>query len=148
MSISQRIHQIVSSAQAPVSVVDLYRQIAALRHSIRARLHYATRKGTLLRMGTGLYIAPGRQVGMQADSREAVAELAASQAKFDFVIMDLPWETHGTKGGNRHISRFPTITPLEFDRMMGHVKSMLRTETSPVLFIFSKGESSSRAREA
>lgn len=148
MSIATQIIEKVAKAIKPVAVVELYAQIAARRHSIRARLHEAVGAGAIERMGRGLYVAPGAQVGLQADSREALQHLVDAGARFDHVVLDLPYETKGQRGGNRHISRFPTVSPEEFGHICGLVRKLLRDDRSTALFIFSQGSTSAKARAA
>jgi len=138
----------IGHAAAPVAVAELYVAIEGKRHSIRARLHEATVAGRIERMGRGLYICPGAQVGAVGDSRQALKELVAAGAKFSHIVLDLPYESRGTKGGNRHISRFATISPLEFDALCMDVSRLLKDDTSTALFIFSTGKSSAPCREA
>lgn len=147
MSISKQIQEALAHALQPVAIAELYAQISARRHSIRARLHEAVGAGAVQRMGRGLYIRPGAQIGLQADSREALQHLVDAGAKFDHIVLDLPYETAGQRGGNRHISRFPTVTPEEFGRICGLCSQLLRTETSTALFIFSQGSTSAKARQ-
>jgi hypothetical protein len=147
-SMATQIVDHIGHAAAPVAVAELYALIEGKRHSIRARVHEATTAGHIQRLGRGLYICPGTQMGAVADSRQALKELVAAGAKFSHIVLDLPYESRGTKGGNRHISRFSTITPLEFDALCMDVRQLLKDDTSTALFIFSTGKSSASSRKA
>lgn len=138
----------IAQSNTPTTVSDLYRKIskAFKRHSIRARLHEATKSGYLRRIGKGIYITSGHQVGQIADARLAVADLVRSKAKFEFVVLDIPWNSPGTNGGNRKLADFATITPAEFGEICRSLVDLVKCENTPLLFFFSIGDLSTKQR--
>lgn len=146
MSLSARILNYIDEATGPVKLADLYTRLGALQHSIRARLHEARKAGQIVAIAAGVYIGAAAHVGAQGDARQEMARLAEIGAQFDFIVLDLPWECASTKGGNRHISDFPTITAEEFGQIAADAAKLLRTETSAAMFIFSAGHTAAPTR--
>lgn len=121
-------------------------------HSVRARLHYLAAQGVISRVAKGMYVAKSgstMQVGFQADSRVACAELAAAGCKVDAIFLDVPYgaaeEGQGVKGGNRDIAAFPVIHSTEFAKMATNMAKMLDAD-APAVLIMSNGKSSAKAK--
>lgn len=149
MNTATRILEALSTT-ATSTLGQLYDRVSTYPHVVRGRLHDLVRRGQAQRVGRGLYIridSSTAQVGVQADSRIALADLAARGARFDAVILDLPYTSEGVRGGNRDLAAFASITPAEFGAICDQVVRLVGQDT-PVVFIFSNGKSSAKARKA
>ena len=112
------------------------------KHSIRARV-YENRKA--VRTSKGCYILAGAELEAiieQADSREHIFEIKKMNIYYDMIFFDIPYNVGGVRGGNRNLIDYPTITPMEFEKIISGAQKMLRTENSQVVFMIAGGKSS------
>lgn len=143
-----------ATAHSVTRTSDFVRACSAIAqpHSVRARLHYLAAQGVIARVAKGMYVAKSgetMQVGFQADSRVACAELAAAGCKVDAIFLDVPYgageEGQGVKGGNRDLAAFPVIHSTEFAKMAKDMARMLDAD-APAVLIMSNGKSSTKAK--
>jgi len=64
---------------------------------------------------------------------------------FDFIFLDIPYDAAGQKGGNRALFKCNTISPQEFGSLIGKLELLLKTDTSPLIFMFTSGKTSEAA---
>lgn len=81
-------------------------------------------------------------IGIKGDAISVVGQLEVSP---QLIILDPPFETNGTKGGNRHISRFPVIDAKTFGDICGAIPIGGPTF---VALIFTLGKKSDKARKS
>lgn len=117
--------------------------------SVRRILGVGAREGIFRRVDRGVYALEhkGKTVAIieNQDSMKALPRLSASGFKADMIFLDIPYKTKAVIGRGKTSSftslKYETITPHEFDIMLTHVSSILRTDTSPLFYMYSNASS-------
>ena len=116
--------------------------------NIRRILGQGAKKGVFERVEKGVYILNNGTEDIAfvhtADAIESLPKLAEQGLKVDMVFLDIPYNTPAVKGGNRGVA-YNLISPDEFRTVMNAVSDIVRTEETPVYYMFSQAESGMKA---
>lgn len=113
--------------------------------TVRGRVYESIGKG-ITRLGRGLYISSDAIIE-QGDSLEIIDRMVEEGDVFDFVFLDIPYKAGGQKGGNRNLFDKDKITPEQFGVFVSKVEKLLRTDDSPIAYMFTSGRSSKAAHD-
>jgi DNA modification methylase len=146
MSLRQRILNIVRNTQGNITMKQLYTQFPDIaKTTIRGRVYDNLGKG-ITRIGTGLYIS-SEAIVEHGDTLQIVDRMIDQGDFFDFIFLDIPYSAAGQKGGNRNLFACDTISVDEFGVLINKFESLLKTDSSPLIFMFTSGKTSMRAHD-
>lgn len=144
MSLRKQILQKLIAEKREMKMGEIYKQFPKnLKHSIRARVYESIGKG-ITKVGRGLYVS-SECIIEKGNSLTLIDRMIQEGDKFDFIFLDIPYDAGGQKGGNRNLFNKDTISPDEFGEFLLKLEGLLRTEDSPLLFMFTSGRSSAAA---
>lgn len=145
-SLRQQIVEFLSTFGKATTLKEIYNNFPdTAQTTIRGRIYESIGNG-IIRSGKGLYISEAAIIE-HGDSLNIIDELVSEGAKFDFIFLDIPYCAGGQKGGNRNLSNYNMISPNEFGTFMEKCEGLLRTDKSPLLFMFTSGRSSKRQHD-
>lgn len=139
------------------SIKEVAEETGILEPNVRRILGVGAKEGTFERVAEGVYTI---KVGdkdvawiIPGDALEVLPKLAAEGFKADMVFLDIPYNAAGNKGGNRMNEKkgslFETITPDQFgENIVDSINTILRTEESPVVYMYSQSKSSEKTMSA
>ena len=146
MSLKYQIIQLFNKELKSINIRELYKMFPNVKQTtVRGRLYDAMDEG-IVRIGTGLYIS-SKAIIEHGNSLQIVNRMVAEGDKFDMIFLDIPYDAAGQKGGNRDLSKYDTISPEEFGMFMTSCCQLLKTDNSPLLFMFTSGKSSKRTHD-
>jgi hypothetical protein len=147
MSLRQRILALLNNSNEQMTMKDIYTKFPDIaKTTVRGRVYDNLGKGIIKRVGKGLYIS-SQAIIEQGNSLEVVDRMVAQGDLFDFIFLDIPYSAGGQKGGNRHLFECDTISPDEFGVFVKKLEGLLKTENSPLLFMFTSGKTSKPAHD-
>jgi hypothetical protein len=146
MSLRQKILNLIMNNKQ-MSMQEIYTKFPDIaKTTIRGRVYDNLGKG-IQRIGKGLYIS-SEAIVEQGDSLKIIDRMVAEGDLFDFIFLDIPYKAAGQKGGNRNLFACNTISPAEFGVFISKLASLLKTQTSPLIYMFTSGKSSKSAHDA
>lgn len=141
MSLRKQIISLLDESKEQMTMQELYAQFPDIaKTTVRGRIYDALGDG-IHKLGKGLYISQ-KAIVEQGNALEIIDRLVAEKEQFEFIFLDIPYEAAGQKGGNRDLSTFTTINPDEFGIFMKKCVQLLKTDNSPLMFMFTSGRSS------
>ena len=144
MSLRNRILQLLNNSGKQMSMQEIYTNFTDIaKTTIRGRVYDSLGKG-IQRIGKGLYIS-SEAIVEQGNSLEIVDRMINEGDLFDFIFLDIPYQADGQKGGNRNLFDCDKITPEQFGVFIQKLELLLKTDTSPLLFMFTSGKTSQKA---
>lgn len=148
MSLSKKILSELRSSRSVTQMKQLYLKFPGVaKPTIRARVYENVGKG-ITKVDKGLYIS-SEAIIEQGNTLEIINRMLQEGDKFDFVFLDIPYQAHGqgNPGSHRNLFDKPTITPEQFGDFIVKAESLLKTNDSPVAFMFTSGTSSKKAHD-
>ena len=141
MSLREQVLTVLKKYGEQMSMKEIYTHFPnALKHTIRARVYESLGQG-IQRVGRGLYIS-SEAIVEHGNSLEIIDRMIEQGDLFDYIFLDIPYDAGGQRGGNRQLFTKDTITPEEFGEFVRKLSVLLRTDTSPVIFMFTSGKTS------
>lgn len=146
MSLRREIIDLLDSSCKHMNLQEIYEKFPEEKKTtIRGRVYDSIGKG-IQRIGKGLYISESAIVEL-GNSLEIVDRMAEEGDKFEFIFLDIPYKADGQKGGNRNLFDCDTISPEQFGTFIQKLETLLKTDTSPLLFMFTSGKTSRKAHD-
>lgn len=112
--------------------------------NIRRILGQGAKKGVFERVEKGVYILNNGTEDIAfvhtADAVETLPKLAKEGLKVDMVFLDIPYDTPAVKGGSRGV-KYDLLSVEDFKKVMTAVSDIVRTDETPVYYMFSQAES-------
>ena len=143
MSLRQQILALLNREGKPMSMKDIYTKFPHIkRTTVRGRVYDNLGNG-VKRIDRGLYIS-AQAIVEYGNTLEIVNRLQQEGDLFEHIFLDIPYEAGGQKGGNRNLFTLSTISPEEFGILLSKLETLLQTDTSPLVFMFTAGRSSRR----
>ena len=71
---------------------------------------------------------------------DSLKEIKKVSEKFDMIFLDIPYKTKAVTGGWRWV-KYPLITEWQFSEFLGDLKNVLRSENTPVYYMYSNAPS-------
>lgn len=157
MSLRERIVKTLKKEGRGMSMGEIYDQFPQeKRTTVRGRVYNALGKG-ITKVGKGLYISSDAIIE-HGNSLEIVDRLVAEGDKFDFIFLDIPYKAAGQRSGPkedipgakraRNMFELDTISVEQFGEFVQKLESLLRTDNSPLAFMFTSGKSSKKEHDA
>lgn len=144
MSLRQKILNILKSSGNKMTIEELYKSFPEIaKTTVRGRVYDSIGKG-ITRIGRGLYIS-SEAIVEHGNTLEVIDRMLEEGDLFDFIFLDIPYDAAGQKGGNRALFECNTISPQEFGDLIGKLELLLKTDTSPLIFMFTSGKTSEAA---
>lgn len=146
MSLRNRILELLTNTGKNMTMQEIYTNFPDVaKTTVRGRVYDSLGKG-ITRVGKGLYISE-EAIVEHGSSLEIIDRLISEGDLFDFIFLDIPYKADGQKGGNRNLFDCDTISPEEFGVFIKKLETILKTDTSPLLFMFTSGKTSKRAHD-
>lgn len=146
MSLRSKIVELLTTEGKKMTMQEIYTKFPEIaRTTIRGRVYDSLGKG-IQRLGKGLYIS-SEAIVEHGDSLKIVDRLVQEGDLFDFIFLDIPYQAAGQKGGNRNLFACDTITPEQFGSFVIKLETLLKTDTSPLIFMFTSGKASKSAHD-
>lgn len=128
-----------------MSLQEIYENFPEQKETtIRGRVYDAMGKG-VQRIGKGLYVSENAVVEL-GNSLEIIDRIVEEGDKFEFIFLDIPYEGAGQRGGNRDLFDLDRISVGQFTEFIGKCETLLKTDKSPLLFMFTDGKTSKKYR--
>ena len=112
--------------------------------NIRRILGEGAKEGVFERVDKGVYILNNGKEDVAfihtGDAVDTLPKLAEKGLKVDMVFLDIPYNTPSVKGGNRGV-KYDLVSVDDFRKVMKAVSQIVRTEETPVYYMFSQAES-------
>lgn len=141
MSLRQRILNILKASGNKMTMEELYKSFPEIaKTTVRGRVYDSIGKG-ITRIGRGLYIS-SEAIVEHGNTMEIVDRMVEEGDLFDFIFLDIPYDAAGQKGGNRALFECDTISPQQFGELISKLEILLKTDTSPLVFMFTSGKTS------
>jgi hypothetical protein len=132
------------------SIKQIAEETGIKEPNIRRILGVGAKEGTFERVEQGVYVLSknGEDIAYveTGNAVESLPRLASEGFKADMVFLDIPYDTPAVKGGNRGV-KYNLVSVAEFGIVLDAVKEIARTETSPVIHMYSQAESGLKAME-
>jgi len=143
ISLAKKIELYISEKKE-FTLAELYEEFGALhaKETIRARVYESSK---VIRTGRGAYIFAGAEIEAvieQVDTRKEIYRLKESSIRYDMILLDIPYNLGGQKGGNRNLSDYGMISPSEFKEIVIEAEKLLKDEHSTIYFMIAGGKSS------
>lgn len=146
MSLRNKILQVLNSVSGKMTMQEIYDKFPDVaKTTVRGRLYDNLGKG-IERIGKGIYIS-SEAILEQGNTLEIIDRMISEGDKFEYIFMDIPYKARGQRGGNRKLFDCDKITPVEFGVFIKKVELLLKTDKSPLVFMFTSGKSSKRAHD-
>jgi DNA modification methylase len=146
MSLRKKIVELLNSKGEKMSMKDIYTNFPEIaKTTVRGRVYDSLGKG-IQKIGKGLYIS-AQAVIEHGNSLEIIDRLAEEGEVFDCIFLDIPYAANGQKGGNRNLFACDTISVEEFGTFVQKLEGLLKTENSPLFFMFTSGKTSKSAHD-
>jgi hypothetical protein len=146
MSLKQQIISLLDTAKEQMTMQEIYEKFPeTAKTTVRGRVYDSLGCG-IFKIAKGLYISQ-KAIVEQGSSLEIIDRMLKEEEKYDFIFLDIPYEAGGQKGGNRDLSTYCMISPEEFGVFIAKCEKLLKTDTSPLLFMFTSGKSSRTAHD-
>jgi hypothetical protein len=141
MSLREKILSILKTCGKQMTMEQLYKSFPEIaKTTVRGRVYDSMGKG-ITRIGRGLYIS-SEAIVEHGNTMEIVDRMVEESDLFDCIFLDIPYDAAGQKGGNRALFECDTISPQQFGELIGKLELLLKTDTSPLLFMFTSGKTS------
>ena len=142
--------------EKPKSIKEVSKLTGILEPNVRRILGVGTKEGVFDRVDKGVYIIKknGEDIAFvhTGDALEILPGLVKDGFKADMVFLDIPYNAAGNRGGNRMNEKkgtiFNTITPDQFGTFIDSVSKALKTENSPLVYMFSQSKTSEKTMKA
>lgn len=126
-----------------------------LEPNVRRILGVGAKEGDFERVAEGVYRitdSKGNEIAViiPGDAITTLPQLAKDGFKADMVFLDIPYETAGQKGGKegeasfRRLADYNLISPKDFAIVVKAVEDIVRTDNTPVVYMYAKGKTSSK----
>ena len=146
MSLRKRILELLKSSSQQMTMKEIYTNFPDIaRTTIRGRVYDSLGKG-IQRIGKGLYISE-EAIVEHGNTLEIVDRMIQEGDLFDFIFLDIPYEAAGNRGGNRNLFDRDKISPSEFGIFISKCESLLKTDNSPLVFMFTSGKTSKKMHD-
>ena len=138
--------------EKPKSIKEIAEETKILEPNVRRILGVGAKEGVFERVDKGVYVLSkdGEDIAYvhTGDALETLPKLVAQGFKADMIFLDPPYDAAGNRGGNRMNKAkktiFETITPEQFGTFLESVSDALRTEESPLIYMFSQSKTSEK----
>ncbi|MCG3177013.1 MAG: hypothetical protein MOGMAGMI_01977 [Candidatus Omnitrophica bacterium] len=139
-------------AKEPKSIKEIAQVTGILEPNVRRILGVGAKDGTFTRVDKGVYVL--RQAGQDiayiqaADASETLPKLVDEGMQFDAVLLDIPYDTPAVRGGNRGANRQYNLMSVDsWRKIAGAIVRGLRTDESPVYYMYSQAKSGMAAMQ-
>lgn len=126
----------------------LHEATGILRPNIRRIVGQGAKAGKFERIEKGVYILTDKGKDIlylhTGDACEILPRLADDGLKVDMIFLDIPYNTPAVRGGNRGI-KYDCLTPEQFKSIVQAMKRIIRTDKSPVFYMYSQAPSGMKA---
>lgn len=140
-SIRQRILACLNKSGKKMTMKEIYTNLPDVAQTtVRGKVYNALGKG-IERVDRGLYISSDA-IAELGSSLEIINRMIDEGDQFEFVFLDIPYHAGGQKGGKRDLFTPDKITPEQFEKFISKVKTLLISDTAPVIYMFTGGKSS------
>lgn len=147
MSLRQRIIELLTKTGKQMTMREIYTHFPDIaKTTVRGRVYNAMGTG-IQRVGKGLYVS-SQAIIEHGNSLEIIDRMIEQGDLFDFIFLDIPYAAAGQKGGNRNLFDCDKITPEQFGVFVSKCEQLLRTDNSPLVFMFTSGKTSKRSHDA
>lgn len=135
-------------AEKPKTIKQIAKELGIKEPNVRRILGEGAHAGVFERVEKGVYILNNGKEDIAfvhtADAVETLPKLAKEGLKVDMVFLDIPYDTPAVKGGNRGVE-YNLISPDQFRTVVKAISEIVRTEETPVYYMFSQAESGMKA---
>ena len=146
MSLKSKILALLNNSNDKMTMQEIYTKFPEIaKTTVRGRVYENLGKG-IHRVGKGLYVSQ-QAIIEHGNSLTVIDRIGAEGDLFDFIFLDIPYAAGGQKGGNRNLFARDTISPQEFGVFVQKLEGLLKTDVSPLLFMFTSGKSSKPAHD-
>jgi hypothetical protein len=126
------------------SIKEVAQETGILEPNVRRILGVGAKEGKFERVDKGVYRIKiqGQDIAViqAGNSVEVLPKLAESGFKADMVFLDIPYKTPAVQGGNRGVN-YSLISVEEFETVMDAVGKIVKTEDTPVYYMYSQARS-------
>lgn len=134
--------------EEPKSIKQIAKETGIKEPNVRRILGVGAKEGTFERKAEGVYILNNGKEDIAfvhaGDAVETLPKLAEEGLKVDMVFLDIPYNTPAVKGGSRGV-KYDLISPAQFKIIMQAVSKIVKTDDTPVYYMFSRAESGLKA---
>lgn len=146
MSLKSKILALLNNTAHKMTMQEIYQNFPDIaKTTVRGRVYDNLGKG-IQRLEKGLYIS-SEAIVEQGNSLEIIDRMINEGDIFDFIFLDIPYKAAGQKGGNRNLFACDTISPDEFGTFVKKLEMLLKTDRSPLIFMFTSGKTSKKAHD-
>jgi len=150
---SQKVAETIK--ESPKTIKQIAEETKILEPNVRRILGVGAKEGTFSRIDKGVYILSKDGVDTAwvhtGDALEILPKLADDGLKADMVFLDIPYNAEGNRGGNRMNTEkgtlYKTISPEQFKTAVDSITRILKSEDSPLIYMFSQSKSSVKTME-
>lgn len=147
MSLRQQIISLLEGSGKKMTMQEIYQSFPHIaKTTVRGRVYNAMGNG-IERIGKGLYVSQ-QAIVEHGSTIKIINRMIEEGDLFDFIFLDIPYEAAGQKGGNRNLFDCDKISVDEFGEFIKKCETMLRTDDSPLAFMFTSGKTSKKAHDA
>jgi DNA modification methylase len=140
MSLRTKILELLNGSQK-MTMQEIYQKFPDVaKTTIRGRVYDNLGKG-IERIGKGIYIS-SEAIVEKGNSLIIIDRMIDQGDLFDFVFLDIPYNSAGQNGGNRNLFACDKISHEEFGIFLNKTEKLLKTDKSPLVFMFTSGKSS------
>ncbi len=112
--------------------------------NIRRILGVGEKEGTFTRVEKGVYVLNNGKEDIAfihtGDAVDTLPKLAKDGFKADMIFLDIPYNTPAVKGGSRGV-KYDLLSVADFKKVMSAVSDIVKTEDTPVYYMFSQAKS-------
>lgn len=134
----------------PKTIKQVAKELGIKEPNVRRILGQGAKSGTFERVEKGVYILNNGKEDIAfihtADAIETLPKLAKEGLKVDMVFLDIPYDTPAVKGGSRGV-KYNLISVDDFRKVMSAVSDIVRTDETPVYYMYSQADSGKKAME-
>ncbi len=135
-------------SEKPKTIKQIAEELGIKEPNVRRILGQGAKSGMFERVEKGVYILNNGKEDIAfihtADAVETLPRLAKEGLKVDMVFLDIPYDTPAVKGGSRGV-KYELISPEQFKTIVKAVSDIVRTDETPVYYMFSQAESGMKA---
>ena len=146
MSLRQKIVALLNGSNKKMTMQEIYTHFPEIaKTTIRGRVYNSLGKG-IERIGKGIYIS-SQAIVEHGSTIEIIDRMIEEGDLFDFIFLDIPYDAAGQRGGNRNLFDCDKISPQQFQEFIVKCEKLLKTDNSPIAFMFTSGKSSKKAHD-
>lgn len=145
-SLRKRILEIMLKNGSTMTIKELYNKFPNQpQTTVRGRVYENVGKG-ITKVGRGLYIS-SKAIIEKGNTLEIIDRMVEEGDTFNFIFLDIPYDSKGQKGKNRNLFPKATISPEQFGEFITKAEKLLATDDSPIAFMFTSGKCSKSAHD-